>query len=78
MDPRLLKALTYNRVRIVRKLSNTQSSPSEDLKLLDRCQNLSFHDTEGLIREMDQPDKDPPTRKTIWTHLLTRLFGFDH
>ncbi len=74
MDPRLFKALTDNRIAIARRFTGTEPRPSDDLTLLHRCLDLSFHDTERTIREAEQPGTVPVDRATTWLGRMKRLF----
>lgn len=75
MDARLFKALTENRIAIVRILTRTKPQATDDADLLDRCRNLSFQDTEKTIRALEQSDGPPTGRKTNWFARLLRRFG---
>jgi hypothetical protein len=77
MDSRLLQALTANRIAIVRKVTGTRTAPSDDPKLLERCRDLTFHDTETQIKEIDRFTAATPVKATGWLHGLTRFFRSD-
>jgi hypothetical protein len=76
MDPRLARALTANRLCIVRKLvqPNSTAIAGDAPEIVERCLNLSFSETERMLGQPEGSAHGSTNREYGWFGLFKKLF----